>query len=132
MVSKDDHKLIIWPIYFEKNISRSKGRKIAKKFSLEKPDVEKAEALISAGCVWNAGIFVVKACMAADLIAKHAPEILPSQPRVPNPPGTMMPSTSSRCSTALASVISVVSIHLTCTLQPKWIPACSNAFRIDA
>ncbi|MCJ2513952.1 MAG: signal recognition particle protein Srp19 [Candidatus Thermoplasmatota archaeon] len=41
MVSKDDHKLIIWPIYFEKNISRSKGRKIAKKFSLEKPDVEK-------------------------------------------------------------------------------------------
>jgi signal recognition particle subunit SRP19 len=41
MVSKDDHKLIIWPIYFEKNISRSKGRKIAKKFSIEKPDVEK-------------------------------------------------------------------------------------------
>ena len=41
MVSKDDHKLIIWPIYFEKNISRSKGRKIEKKFSLEKPDVEK-------------------------------------------------------------------------------------------
>ena len=41
MVSKDDHKLIIWPIYFEKNISRSKGRKISKKFSLEKPDVEK-------------------------------------------------------------------------------------------
>ncbi len=42
---------------------------------LEKPDVEKAEALISAGCVWNAGIFVVKARTAADLVAKHAPKI---------------------------------------------------------
>lgn len=42
---------------------------------LEKPDVEKAETLINAGCVWNAGIFVVKARVAADLIAKHAPEV---------------------------------------------------------
>jgi mannose-1-phosphate guanylyltransferase/mannose-6-phosphate isomerase len=42
---------------------------------LEKPDVKKAEALISAGCVWNAGIFVVKARTAADLVAKHAPKI---------------------------------------------------------
>jgi len=41
MISRDDHKLIIWPIYFDKNISRSKGRKIGKKFSLEKPDIEK-------------------------------------------------------------------------------------------
>lgn len=42
---------------------------------LEKPDVKKAEALIEAGCVWNAGIFVVKAGTAADLVAKHAREI---------------------------------------------------------
>jgi signal recognition particle subunit SRP19 len=41
MVSKDDRKLIIWPIYFDKNISRSKGRKISKKFAIEKIDVEK-------------------------------------------------------------------------------------------
>jgi signal recognition particle subunit SRP19 len=41
MVSKDDHKLIIWPIYFDKNISRSKGRKIEKKYSIDKPDIEK-------------------------------------------------------------------------------------------
>ncbi len=42
---------------------------------LEKPDVEKAEALISAGCVWNAGIFVVKASVAAELVQRHAPEV---------------------------------------------------------
>lgn len=41
MVSRDDHKLIIWPCYFDKNKSRANGRKIAKKFSLEKPDLEK-------------------------------------------------------------------------------------------
>ncbi len=42
---------------------------------LEKPDVEKAQALINSGCVWNAGIFVVRAGTAADLIGKHAPEV---------------------------------------------------------
>ncbi len=42
---------------------------------LEKPDAEKAEVLISAGCVWNAGIFVVKASVAANLVARHAPEV---------------------------------------------------------
>jgi signal recognition particle subunit SRP19 len=41
MVSKDDDKLILWPIYFDKNLSRSKGRKISKKFAIEKPEVEK-------------------------------------------------------------------------------------------
>ena len=41
MVSRDDHKLIIWPCYFDKNKSRANGRKIAKKLSLEKPDLEK-------------------------------------------------------------------------------------------
>jgi signal recognition particle subunit SRP19 len=50
MVSKDDHKLIIWPIYFDKNISKSKGRKIGKKYSIEKPDIDKiAKAAKSLG-----------------------------------------------------------------------------------
>lgn len=50
MVSKDDHKLVIWPIYFDKNISKSKGRKIGKKYSIEKPDIEKiAKAAKSLG-----------------------------------------------------------------------------------
>ncbi len=40
MVSKDDNRLIIWPIYFDKNTSRSKGRKISKKFAKEKPEIE--------------------------------------------------------------------------------------------
>lgn len=42
---------------------------------LEKPDVDKAEALISSGCVWNAGIFVVKAGTAVELIAGHARDV---------------------------------------------------------
>ena len=42
---------------------------------LEKPDAETAEKLIAKGCLWNAGIFVVKARTAADLVKSHAPEI---------------------------------------------------------
>ena len=41
MVSKEDHKLIIWPIYFDKNVSRANGRRIAKKFSTDKIDLDK-------------------------------------------------------------------------------------------
>ena len=41
MVSKDENKLILWPLYFDKNLSRSKGRKISKKFAIEKPEIKK-------------------------------------------------------------------------------------------
>jgi mannose-1-phosphate guanylyltransferase/mannose-6-phosphate isomerase len=42
---------------------------------IEKPDPETAVELLDEGCLWNAGIFVVQAQMAADLIEKHAPNI---------------------------------------------------------
>ena len=40
MVSRDENKLVIWPIYFDKSLSRARGRKIAKKFAVEKPNIE--------------------------------------------------------------------------------------------
>ena len=40
MVSQDEDKYVIWPIYFDKSISRLYGRKIAKKQAVEKPSLE--------------------------------------------------------------------------------------------
>jgi len=40
MVSKDEDKYVIWPIYFDKSVSRLNGRKVAKKHAVEKPSVE--------------------------------------------------------------------------------------------
>jgi signal recognition particle subunit SRP19 len=40
MVSKEDNKYVIWPIYFDKSASRQDGRKLSKKYSVEKPSIE--------------------------------------------------------------------------------------------
>lgn len=40
MVSRDDNKYVIYPVYFDKAISRSKGRKVARKYAIEKPSLE--------------------------------------------------------------------------------------------
>jgi len=40
MVSKDGDKYVIWPIYFDKSVSRLNGRKISKKYAIEKPSIE--------------------------------------------------------------------------------------------
>jgi signal recognition particle subunit SRP19 len=40
MVSKDEDKYVVWPIYFDKTISRLNGRKVAKKHAVEKPNSE--------------------------------------------------------------------------------------------
>lgn len=46
MVSKDDKKFVLWPTYFEKSVSRFAGRKVARKYALDKPpsleDIAKA------------------------------------------------------------------------------------------
>ena len=36
MVSKDEDKYVVWPIYFDKTVSRINGRKVAKKHAIEK------------------------------------------------------------------------------------------------
>ncbi|UCH72050.1 MAG: signal recognition particle subunit SRP19/SEC65 family protein [Thermoplasmatales archaeon] len=40
MVSKGENKYVIWPIYFDKSVSRLAGRKISKKHAVEKPSIE--------------------------------------------------------------------------------------------
>ena len=40
MVSKDEDKYVIWPVYFDKSVSRLSGRKVAKKHAVEKPSIE--------------------------------------------------------------------------------------------
>jgi signal recognition particle subunit SRP19 len=40
MVSKEEDKYVIWPIYFDRSKSRLNGRKIARKYAIEKPNSE--------------------------------------------------------------------------------------------
>lgn len=40
MVSREDNKFVIYPIYFDKTISKSSGRKICLKNAVEKPNIE--------------------------------------------------------------------------------------------
>ena len=40
MVSKDEDKYVVWPIYFDKSVSRLNGRKVSKKHAVEKPSIE--------------------------------------------------------------------------------------------
>jgi len=37
MVSKDENRYILYPVYFDGTISRVKGRRIPKKYAVEKP-----------------------------------------------------------------------------------------------
>ena len=40
MVSKNQDKWVIWPVYFDKSATRANGRRIAKKYAIEKPSLE--------------------------------------------------------------------------------------------
>ncbi len=40
MVSRGEDKYVIWPIYFDKTVSRLQGRKVSKKYAIEKPTIE--------------------------------------------------------------------------------------------
>jgi signal recognition particle subunit SRP19 len=40
MVSKNEDKYVIYPVYFDKNLSKSEGRKIAIKNAVDKPNIE--------------------------------------------------------------------------------------------
>lgn len=39
MVSRGEDKYVIWPVYFDKSASRLSGRKVAKKYAVEKPSI---------------------------------------------------------------------------------------------
>ena len=40
MVSRGEDKYVVWPIYFDKSVSRLAGRKVPIKYSIEKPSIE--------------------------------------------------------------------------------------------
>jgi signal recognition particle subunit SRP19 len=40
MVSRDENKYVIYPLYFDSAVSRLNGRKVAKKYAVEKPSLE--------------------------------------------------------------------------------------------
>jgi signal recognition particle subunit SRP19 len=40
MVSRNESKFVIYPLYFDSAVSRQNGRKVAKKFAVEKPTSE--------------------------------------------------------------------------------------------
>ena len=40
MVSKNDDRYIIWPVYFDRSTPRKHGRRICHKYAVEKPDLE--------------------------------------------------------------------------------------------
>lgn len=40
MVSRDDTTYVIYPVYFDKSVSRLKGRRVSMKHAVEKPTVE--------------------------------------------------------------------------------------------
>jgi signal recognition particle subunit SRP19 len=40
MVAKDEQYIVIYPLYFDSSLSRSEGRKVAKKHDIEKPTVD--------------------------------------------------------------------------------------------
>jgi signal recognition particle subunit SRP19 len=40
MVSKDENKYILYPVYFDVTISRLNGRKVSQKYAVEKPTSE--------------------------------------------------------------------------------------------
>ena len=40
MVSRGEDKYVVWPIYFDKSVSRLSGRKVSKKNAVDKPNLE--------------------------------------------------------------------------------------------
>jgi mannose-1-phosphate guanylyltransferase/mannose-6-phosphate isomerase len=62
--------------YIKQGKARADGSKSVDGF-IEKPDADKAaKLLLEGGVLWNAGIFLCKASVLIDALAKHAPDIL--------------------------------------------------------
>ena len=40
MVSRGEDKYVIYPIYFDKSVSRLSGRRVSRKNAVDKPDLE--------------------------------------------------------------------------------------------
>ncbi|MBN1281342.1 MAG: signal recognition particle protein Srp19 [Candidatus Thermoplasmatota archaeon] len=40
MVSRDESKVVLYPLYFDATVSRLKGRKVSRKNAVDKPSIE--------------------------------------------------------------------------------------------
>ena len=40
MVSRDEDKYVVWPVYFDKSVSRLEGRRVPQKHAVDKPNAE--------------------------------------------------------------------------------------------
>ena len=40
MVSRGEEKYVVYPVYFDKSVSRLKGRRVPSKYAVEKPSIE--------------------------------------------------------------------------------------------
>jgi signal recognition particle subunit SRP19 len=40
MVSRGEEKYVVYPIYFDKSVSRLKGRRVSSKYAVEKPSID--------------------------------------------------------------------------------------------
>jgi len=40
VVSRDGEQLVIWPQYFDRTLTRQEGRRVPKKFAVDKPSLE--------------------------------------------------------------------------------------------
>lgn len=83
-VAMDDHRLVTVGIvptrpdigfgYIRPGKGTGIGISCVDRF-VEKPDAERARALIADGCLWNSGIFVWRASDFLDEVRRHAPEV---------------------------------------------------------
>lgn len=40
MVSRGEEKYVVYPIYFDKSVSRLRGRRVSSKYAVEKPSID--------------------------------------------------------------------------------------------
>ena len=59
MVSRGEHKLVIWPAYFDNALTRDQGRRVPKRWAVEKPTCEN---LAAAAKVLKLSVVVEKDC----------------------------------------------------------------------
>lgn len=46
MVSREDGRIVIWPAYFDRNLTRKEGRRVPKDLAVDKPSLEKIYAVL--------------------------------------------------------------------------------------
>jgi len=69
MVSRDEDKYVVWPVYFDKSVSKLGGRKVSKKHAVEKPSLENIAK--AAKSPWFTSYFGKKLCSSFEALEKR-------------------------------------------------------------